>query len=267
MSKPKIIISELGKEFITKRQRIVAIRNVNMEFDEGEFVCIVGPSGCGKSTIIRMIDDIIKPTSGKIIVDGTEYDHTKPLSRKIIQKMGFIFQIPNLFPWLTIRQNVLFPLKIMGIKGKEYEDYADGLIDMIGMTEYKNAYPKEISGGMTQRVGVIRAMVHKPEILMMDEPFGALDEANRLQMNLEIIKIWKENKMTVVFITHNIEEAVLLGQKIYVMSSSPGRVIDCVSVDFTTEERNADLVQSEKFKKYCTKLTGLIGDVDLSNTK
>ena len=155
----------------------------------------------------------------------------------------------------------------MGIKGKEYEDYADGLIDMIGMTEYKNAYPKEISGGMTQRVGVIRAMVHKPEILMMDEPFGALDEANRLQMNLEIIKIWKENKMTVVFITHNIEEAVLLGQKIYVMSSSPGRVIDCVSVDFTTEERNADLVQSEKFKKYCTKLTGLIGDVDLSNTK
>lgn len=267
MSEAKIVISGLGKEFVTKKQRIVALRNVSMEFNPGEFVCIVGPSGCGKSTIIRMIDDLIKPTTGTITVDGYTYDNTKPLSKDIIKKLGFIFQIPNLYPWLTIRQNVMFPLKIMGIKGKEYEEYADRLIDMISMGEYKDAYPKEISGGMAQRVGVIRAMVHKPEILMMDEPFGALDEATRLQMNLELLNIWKKNKMNVIFITHNIEEAVLLGERIYVMSSSPGRVVDCVNIDFTTEERTSDIVHNEKFVEYCKTLTGLIGDVDLSDTK
>lgn len=267
MEESKIVISGLGKEFVTKKQRIVAIRNVSMDFKPGEFVCIVGPSGCGKSTIIRMVDDLIKPTSGTITLDGYTYDNTRPLGREVIKKLGFIFQIPNLFPWLTIRQNVLFPLKIMGIKGKEYEEYADELIEMIHMTDYRNAYPKEISGGMAQRVGVIRAMVHKPEVLMMDEPFGALDEATRLSMNLELLKIWKENKMNVIFITHNIEEAVLLGQRIYVMSSSPGHVEDCVTIDYSTEERTEKVVQEQKFKEYCQQLTALIGEVDLSNTK
>lgn len=263
---PKIKIVNLTKIFQTRKQVITAVKDVNMEFEEGDFVSIVGPSGCGKSTIIRMIIDIIKPTSGSIYVDGQDICQYKRIPADVVRKMGFIFQQPNMYPWLTVRENVMLPLKIFKLQGKEWEDYADELIEMVGLTENANSYPTEISGGSLQRAGVIRAMVHKPEILLMDEPFGALDEMTREQMNLELLDIWKETKKTIIFITHNVDEAILLSNRIYVMGTNPGRVVEEVPITLP-RPRTLDMVISKEFEDYRIQLTDLIGHLDLSNIK
>ena len=153
---PKIKIEHLGKVFSTRKKDIVALDDVNMQFAPGEFVSIVGPSGCGKSTIIRMVDDIIKPTSGKITVDNVIYDNQVPITKEQIKKLGFIFQLPNLYPWLTIRENLQLPLKVYGMMDQEHLDYVEELLDMIGLSDCGDVYPSEISGGMAQRIGVIR---------------------------------------------------------------------------------------------------------------
>ncbi len=258
----KIRLEHVNKEFTARRQRITALEDINMEFKKGELVSIVGPSGCGKSTIIRMIDDIIKPSSGAITVDGYTYDNAKPVSKDMIRKLGFIFQIPNLYPWLTVRQNVTLPLRILGLESSGYRDYAEELLGMIRLSDYADSFPREISGGMTQRIGVIRGMVHRPEMLMMDEPFGALDDDTRLQLNLELLNIWEKTGMTILFITHNVEEAVLLSQRIYVMSSNPGRVTADVTISFD-QPRTAELVKRPEFSAYCSKIENLIGKIEL----
>jgi NitT/TauT family transport system ATP-binding protein len=259
-----IQIEHVSKVFHTrKRSDIVALDDVNMVFEKGEFVSIVGPSGCGKSTIIRMIDDIIKPTSGIITVDGYTYDNGTPISKEMIQRLGFIFQVPNLYPWMTVRNNLLLPLKIYGKNVKEYEEQADRLLESVNMLAYADAYPSEISGGMTQRIGVIRSMIHGPDILMMDEPYGALDESTREALNMELLKIWKDTGMTIIFITHNVEEAVLLSQRVYVMESHPGRVVAEIPIEFDGE-RTLDLIAEKSFGEYCTKIENLIGEIDLS---
>ena len=153
---PIIKLEHLGKKFVTKHQEFTALDDVNMEFQSGEFVSIVGPSGCGKSTIIRMIDDIIKPTSGKITVDGVTYDNSRQISKDLVKKLGFIFQLPNLYPWLTVRQNLYLPLKIYGMLDNEHVNHVEDLLDMAGIRDAGNVYPGEISGGMAQRIGVIR---------------------------------------------------------------------------------------------------------------
>lgn len=259
---PIIRLEHIGKQFKTRRQTITALEDVNMEFQPGEFVSIVGPSGCGKSTIIRMIDDIIKPSSGTITVDGITYDNGKSITGDMVRKLGFIFQIPNLYPWLTVRQNLLLPLKILRLKDSAYQDYADELLRMIGLSQYADTYPNQISGGMLQRIGVIRGMVHQPRMLMMDEPFGALDDQTREQLNLELLSIWKQTGMTILFITHNVEEAVLLSQRVYVMASHPGRVTDQLTIDFGGP-RTLDLLRTPKFAAYCTQIEHLIGDIEL----
>lgn len=258
-----ITLKNINKKFVTRRSEIYALQDINMTFDKGEFVSIVGPSGCGKSTVIRLIDDIIKPTSGEITVDGYRYDNRAELKREQIQKLGFVFQVPNLYPWLTVRENVMLPLRIYGLQGAEYEKRADDLLDYVDMKKYANAYPSAISGGMSQRIGVIRSMVHNPEILMMDEPFGALDEDTRETLNLELLKIWKDTGMTILFITHNVEEAVLMSQRIYIMSSHPGRVNTELSIDFGGKERNLDLLADPQFAAYCTQVEKQIGHLQL----
>lgn len=210
MKASKIRTENLNKVFHTRHQDIYAVKDANIDIREGEFVSLIGPSGCGKSTIIRMIDDIIKPTSGSIYIDGKEITSYKRIPKEINQKMGFIFQLPNLFPWLTVRENVGIACRIYKIRDEGTQRYIDELLEMAGLTEYQNAYPAEISGGVMQRIGVIRAMVHKPEILLMDEPFGALDAMTREKLDMEILDIWKKLGTTVIFITHNVEEAVLL---------------------------------------------------------
>lgn len=267
MDKPYITLKNVNKKFTTKKSEIYALKDINMTFGKGEFVSIVGPSGCGKSTIIRLIDDIIKPTSGQITVDDYVYHPQSPISKAVIKKMGFIFQVPNLYPWLTVKENVMLPLKIYGMKGGQYEDKAKELLEYVGLSEYADAYPSAISGGMSQRIGVIRGMIHQPDILMMDEPFGALDENTRETLNIELLKIWKETGMTIIFITHNVEEAVLMSQRIYVMSPRPGKVITELNIDFDGRERNLNLVLDKRFSNYCLEIEKLIGNLSLSQIK
>jgi NitT/TauT family transport system ATP-binding protein len=262
----KIKLQGLTKVFHTRFQTITAVENVDMNFSAGDFVSIIGPSGCGKSTIIRMIDDIIKPSSGHIFIDGEDLTKYKRIPLSVIRRIGFIFQQPNMMPWRTVRQNILLPLKIFGLKGKEWEDYADELIEMAGLSPYRDDYPTEISGGAMQRAGVIRAMVHKPEILLMDEPFGALDEMTRGQLNKELLDIWKEMKQTIIFITHSVEEAVLLSNRVYVMGTNPGRIIGEINIDLP-RPRRLDLVTDDIFIDYCEDLTARIGHIDLSKIK
>lgn len=266
MKENRIELKHLEKVFHTRWQDIVAVHDVNMHVKDGEFVSLIGPSGCGKSTIIRLIDDIIKPTSGEIYVDGEEITKYRRIPKEINRKFGFIFQQPNLFPWLTVRENVAFPLTIYGIKGPEWEEYVDELIEVVGLTSYKNAYPVEISGGAMQRVGVIRALVHKPEILLMDEPFGALDAMTREQLNLEMLDIWARMKKTIIFITHNVEEAVLMSDRVYVMGTNPGRIVDEIHIDLP-RPRTLKMITDDNFQNYCMNLTHLIGHIDLSKIK
>lgn len=264
--KPKIKIQGLTKVFQTRKQIITAVKDVSMEFADGDFVSIVGPSGCGKSTIIRMIIDIIKPSEGAILIDGQDIAKYKRIPIDVVRKMGFIFQAPNMYPWLTVKENVMLPIRTFKLKGNEWEDYADELIEMVGLTDNANNYPSEISGGSMQRAGVIRAMVHKPEILLMDEPFGALDEMTREQLNLELLDIWKKTKKTIIFITHNVDEAILLSNRVYVMGTNPGRVVAEVSVELP-RPRVLDMISSSDFEEYRLQLTSLIGNIDLSKIK
>lgn len=261
---PIIKLEHVGKKFVTRRQEITALDDVNMEFAPGEFVSIVGPSGCGKSTIIRMVDDIIKPTSGKITVDGIEYDNSRSISKSMVKKLGFIFQLPNLYPWLTVRQNLYLPLKVYRMLDHDHVNYVEDLLDMAGIRDAGNVFPNEISGGMAQRIGVIRGMVHQPKMLMMDEPFGALDDETREKMNIEMLNIWKQTGMTIIFITHNVSEAVLLSQRVYVMQSNPGHVKAELKIDFD-EERSLELIRKPKFIEYCNQIEKLIGTVNLND--
>lgn len=262
-----ISLEHVNKKFVTRRSTIYALKDINMHFNKGEFVSIVGPSGCGKSTIIRLIDDIIKPSSGTITVDGFTYDNTRPITKDQIRKMGFIFQVPNLYPWLTIRKNLELPLKIYHEDIEKNTPHIEFLLDYVGLKEYADSYPSEISGGMSQRIGVIRGMVHNPDVFMMDEPFGALDEDTRETLNIELLKIWKDTGMTIIFITHNVEEAVLLSQRVYIMSSHPGQVKTEMNIDFGGRERTLDLITEPDFQQYCTDIENLIGNISLSEIK
>ncbi len=261
-----IKLVDLSKIFHTKKQDIVAVKDINITVGKGDFVSLLGPSGCGKSTIIRMINDIIKPSDGKIFIDGDDITQYKRIPLEVARKMGFIFQHPNLYPWLTLRQNILLPLKILKLKGSEWESNADKLMEVMGLNVYADAFPTEVSGGSLQRAGVVRAMVHKPEILLMDEPFGALDENTRTQMNLELLDIWKKTGKTILFITHSVKEAILLSNRVYVLGTNPGRVIDEVTIDLP-RPRTEKMMQSKIFKQYEKQLSDRIGKLDLSKIK
>lgn len=263
---PKIEFRNINKVFHTRKQTIVAVKDYNMCVEEGDFVSIIGPSGCGKSTLIRMLDGLIAPTSGDILIDGQKIETGKKSSRETLRKVGFIFQQPNMLPWYTLKKNVSLPLKILGLETKEYLDYVDELLERTGLMKYADTYPIEISGGALQRAGVVRAMVHKPEILLMDEPFGALDEMLREQLNMELLDIWKRLGITIIFITHNVEEAVLLSNDIYIMGTQPGRLIETINIDLE-RPRSLDMVTTKVFSDYTEILTDLIGTVELRQIK
>ncbi|MDR3165897.1 MAG: ABC transporter ATP-binding protein [Synergistaceae bacterium] len=249
----------VSKRFIARREDLLALSGINMRVGDGEFVCVVGPSGCGKSTIIRIINDIIKPSSGRVVVDGFTYEKNAPIPHKLIRRMGFIFQIPNLYPWLTVRENIRLPLDIFGLRGQKWMNHADFLIEKAGLSSCADQYPGSLSQGMSQRAGVVRAMVHKPDILLMDEPFGALDERTRERMDFELLDIWRENGMSVVFITHNIGEAVLLAQRIYIMATAPGRIIDTLRVDL--KKRDMSSFEDARFEEYSSRINNAIGNI------
>ncbi len=262
----KIEMEHVNKTFQTRTQDIEALRDINIKIYEHELVSIIGPSGCGKSTIIRILQDIIKPSSGSIRVDDYVYQNNKPLPRQIVRKFGFVFQTPNLLPWLTVRKNILFPLTIFRDKNPKWGKVVDNLLELAGMTDYAHHYPHSLSGGMLQRAGVLRAMSYQPPILLMDEPFGALDDLLREQLDMETLRLKQELDQTIIFITHNITEAVFVSDRIYVMSTQPGQIIEEIEIDLP-KPRTIDVMATLQFEQYIHYLTDKIGQVDLSVIK
>lgn len=260
----KIVLENIEKVFTTKRQTIHALSDINITVPEKSIVGIVGPSGCGKSTIIRIICDIIKPTSGDIIVDGYRYEEKVP--REVIRKMGFIFQRPNLLPWMTLRENIAFPQTIMGLKGDDWDQHVEDLLEMGQLSDVADLTPSMLSGGALQRAGVLRSMSFKPEILLMDEPFGALDDMLREQLDLETLAYWDKLGQTIIFITHNVREAILMSSKVYVMGTNPGRIVEEVPIDIPYP-RDLSILTDPLFTEYEKNITQMIGDIDLTIVK
>ena len=264
MKELKIKLEHIDKVFHTKRKDIYALKDINIDIYEHEFVSIIGPSGCGKSTIIRILDNIIEPSGGRIIVDGYEYGKVVP--KEVIRKFGFVFQNPNLLPWLTVHQNLMFPLTVFRDKDPKWKEVVDNLLKLAKMTEYSNHYPKALSGGMLQRIGTLRAMSYQPEILLMDEPFGALDEILREQLDLETMQLWHDLNQTIIFITHDVKEAVLVSDRIYVMGTQPGRIVEEITIDLP-RPRTLEMTATRKYAEYVNCLVDKIGTVELDKIK
>ena len=200
-----------------------ALTSVTTTMESGEFISLVGPSGCGKSTMLRLIAGLITPTTGKLTVNGEEIDKPAP-------DRGMMFQKATLFPWLTVKDNIAFSLKMQG-KLKGNEDKVENMIKVIGLEGFREDYPAQLSGGMAQRVALVRSLINEPPILLLDEPLGALDAFTRMNMQDEILKIWQEKKQLAVMVTHDVDEAIYMGTRVLVMDAHPGRVIADIPID------------------------------------
>lgn len=260
----KLRCDHLTKVFQLKKQTITAVRDSSIAIKEGEFVSLVGPSGCGKSTIIRMIENIIEPTEGTITIDGVTYSDKIP--KEILRKLGFVFQAHNLLPWMTVEQNLRMPLKVFKLSGPKWDEHVDMLLDFAQLKGMRSVYVNELSVGMQQRLGVIRAMVHDPEILLMDEPFGALDALTRDQLDMQLMDICAKTGKTVIFITHSVSEAVLLSDRVYIMKTTPGEIVGEMSIDMP-RPRTLDMKDTHQFAQYEYDITNTIGKIELSLIK
>ncbi|MGH3118277.1 MAG: ABC transporter ATP-binding protein [Gaiellales bacterium] len=214
----------VSKTFATRGDSVVAIDGVDLRAAHREFVCIVGPSGCGKSTILKIIAGLTAASTGSVNVFGSPVQGP-------YKDVGMVFQAPVLLKWRTILNNVLFPIAILKERRRDYIDRAKDLLHLVGLSGFEDRRPEELSGGMQQRASIARALIHDPSLLLMDEPFGALDQITREQMNMELTRIWSETRKTTILITHSIEEAVFLGDRVVVMTPRPGRVAGVVDID------------------------------------
>ena len=220
-----ISVANLEKEYVTASREIVrALTDINFEIAEGEFVSVVGPSGCGKSTLLKILGGLLARTSGSCALKNTPIDGPR-------DDVGIVFQDPVLLLWRNVLENTMLPAEILGLDAKKTLPRAHELIRLVGLDGFEDKYPHELSGGMRQRNAIIRALIHDPSVLLMDEPFGALDAMTREQMNLELQRIWLESEKTVFFITHSIPEAVFLGDRVIVMTPRPGRISEIIPVD------------------------------------
>ena len=212
-----VSVRGVGKTFEREGRRTEALAALDLQIARGEFVAVVGPSGCGKSTLLRLIAGLVAPTRGEVVVDG------RPV-RGALTDIGVVFQSPVLLDWRTVLDNVLVQVELRGLDPRPYRTRALDLLGRVGLGDFTDRRPRELSGGMRQRTAIVRALIHDPPFLMMDEPFGALDALTREQMRLDLEKIWLDTKKTVLFITHSIDEAVLLADRVVVMSARPGRI-------------------------------------------
>lgn len=215
----KLSIHHVAKSFTARKTVFEAVKDVSLDVYENEFLVLLGPGQCGKSVLLNMISGLEKPTAGSI--EFTEKEHN----------IGFVFQKTAVFPWKTVMENVEFAPELKGVDKKERRERAKYLIDLVGLSGFEDAYPRQLSGGMKQRVGIARAYCSEPDILIMDEPFGALDAQTRYQMEEEVLRIWEKEKRTVIFVTNNIEEAVYLGDRIVLLSGCPATVKDVYKID------------------------------------
>jgi NitT/TauT family transport system ATP-binding protein len=227
-SEPAIALKDVSITFgaADAAQSIRALQNVDLSIGSGELVSLIGPSGCGKSTLLRLIGDLLTPSSGTIHVNGKS-----PRQARLAREYGIVFQQPVLYEWRTVLRNVQLPLEVMRVPAAERRRRAEGLLRLVGLAEFAERYPWELSGGMQQRVSIARALSFRPSVLLMDEPFGALDEMTRERLNHELLAIWAETSTTIVFVTHSVAEAVFLSDRIVVMSPRPGRIEAIVDVD------------------------------------
>ncbi|MFK5689142.1 ABC transporter ATP-binding protein [Ornithinimicrobium sp. LYQ92] len=220
----KISVQDVRKTFQLKNEEFVALEKVSLDIADNEFVTVVGPSGCGKSTLMNILAGLETPTSGHALVNGKEVSGPGP-------DRGVIFQQYALFPWLTVRKNVEFGLKVAGVPNPERRERVDYFIRMVGLEQFADALPKMLSGGMKQRCAIARAYAVDPSILLMDEPFGALDALTRVKLQEQLLETWNTEKRTVMFITHDVDEAVFLANRVVVMAARPGRIYDVIDVD------------------------------------
>ncbi len=244
--KSKIIVKDVSRIFFSPSgERIDALKDVNLEVEDafsaagrdiGEFRVLLGPSGCGKSTLLRMIAGLDKPTSGQVLVNGEIVTHPG-------KDRGMVFQKYTSFPWLTVADNIAYGMKINGVPEPQRKETVDRLLKSVGLTEFANVYPETLSGGMQQRVAIARTLALRPSVILMDEPFGALDAQTRSDMQQLLLQIWDETACTILFVTHDVEEAVYLADRIFIMSSHPGTIVEDVEVPF---DRPRDLGLKEK---------------------
>lgn len=220
----RVHIDNVYKKYNTRNGEVVALNGVSLDIHENEFICVVGPSGCGKSTLLNIIAGLLEPTEGAAYCDGKKITGTGV-------ERGVVFQQYALFPWLTVRKNVMFALEMRGIKKAEARELAMKYLEMVDLVKFADSYPKELSGGMKQRVAIARAYAAEPEVLLMDEPFGALDAQTRIQLQTELLDTWEKHNKTCFFITHDVDEAIILAQRVVIMSARPGRIKEIVDIN------------------------------------
>lgn len=250
-SRDFIRINDVGKLFGGRGPAVTALRDINLDIGLAEFVAVVGPSGCGKSTLLRILAGLMPASSGTVWfgdgkLDGPRHD------------IGVVFQSPVLFPWRTVLDNVLVPIDVQKLDRKKYLSRARELINLVGLGDFEQRYPAELSGGMQQRVGIARALVHDPAMLLMDEPFGALDAMTREHMNVELQRLWMAQSKTILFITHSISEAVFLADRVVVMTPRPGRIAEVLDIDLP-RERTLDMMTTPPFGEYVRRVRAHFG--------
>jgi len=219
-----VLVEHATKYYKTTTGSVHALENIDLDIRKGEFVAIVGPSGCGKSTLLWALSGLHELTSGRVVIDGRQVDGPRP-------EIGMIFQDANLLPWRNLQKNIEFPFEIKKIDPKPYQERIKALLNEVGLEGFENKYPRELSGGMQQRASIVRCLSFDPEIILMDEPFGALDAFTRDEMNLLIQKLWMETGKTIIFVTHNVSEAILLADRVVVLTPRPGRVAHIFDID------------------------------------
>ncbi|MBK0328030.1 ABC transporter ATP-binding protein [Rhodobacteraceae bacterium F11138] len=246
VAEPFIRAEGVSKIYGSETDGVVALADVDLNIDQREMVVIVGPSGCGKSTFMRILAGLTPATSGALWLGGDQVAGPR-------QDVGIVFQSAVLFPWRTVLENVMLPIDIQKRGRKEHMQWVKDLLLLVGLSEFENRYPSELSGGMQQRVGIARALAHDPKVLLMDEPFGALDAMTRDHMNVELQRLWAASDKTVLFITHSIPEAVFLADRVVVMTPRPGRIAEIMPIDLP-RERTLDMMSSPEFGAYVRRI-------------
>jgi NitT/TauT family transport system ATP-binding protein len=238
---PAVEIRRVCLVFATADAPVIALSNIDLRIDKGEFVSIIGPSGCGKTTLMRLIADLEQQSEGEIAVNGAT-----PREARLARAYGYVFQAPALYPWRNALANVTLPLEIMGMARRDRLQRAGRYLEMVGLKGFERKFPWQLSGGMQQRVSIARALSFEPQLLLMDEPFGALDEITRDSLNEHLIRLWEQTRKTVVFVTHSISEAVFLSTRIVVMSPRPGRIVEIIDNDLAGE-RSLEIRDTPEF--------------------
>jgi NitT/TauT family transport system ATP-binding protein len=234
MAKPVTTVPVISAQNVNKifnpgsEDQVIALQNIELTVQPGEFISLIGPSGCGKSTLLRLVADLIQPTTGELTIN----DKT-PHQARLDRDYGMVFQAATLYDWRTVTQNVQLPLEIMHYSAATRRKRAQEMLELVELGKFANHYPWQLSGGMQQRVAIARALAFEPSLLLMDEPFGALDEFTRERMNMELLQIWERTKITVIFVTHSIPEAVFLSRRVVIMTARPGRITKIIDVDLS----------------------------------